>query len=138
MADCKSGHTFKNWARTLEFKPRQFCKPKTEARIVEVVREARNRKGCVRTQGAGHSFSQLRPTNDTLVSLDDMDHSTMRISGTEATVSAGIRLKDLIRASPARTWRSGTWGRSPSSRSQARPPLELTAPASPSGASRPR
>jgi hypothetical protein len=97
MADCKSGHTFRNWARTLEFKPRRFCKPKTEDRIVEIVQEARTGKGCVRTQGAGHSFSQLLPTNDTLLSLDDMDHDVMVVTnGTEVNVSAGIRMKDLI------------------------------------------
>jgi FAD/FMN-containing dehydrogenase len=97
MADCKSGHTFRNWARTLEFKPRRFCKPRTENRIVEIVREARAGQGCVRTQGAGHSFSQLLPTSDTLVSLDDMDHDTMVVTnGTEVNVSAGIRLKDLL------------------------------------------
>lgn len=97
MADCKAGHTFRNWSRTLEFKPRRFCKPRTEERIVEIVQEARAAKGCVRTQGAGHSFSQLLPTNDTLVSLDDMDHDVMIIAdGTEVNVSAGIRLKDLL------------------------------------------
>jgi FAD/FMN-containing dehydrogenase len=98
MSDCRSGHVFTNWARTLEFKPRQFCKPRTEAAIVEIVNEARRTHGCVRTQGAGHSFSQLLATNDTLVSLDEMDqNNTYRIdNGTEVSVSAGIRLKDLI------------------------------------------
>jgi FAD/FMN-containing dehydrogenase len=97
MADCKSGHTFRNWSRTLEFKPRRFCRPRTEERIAEIVREARAAKGCVRTQGAGHSFSPLLPTNDTLLSLDDMDHDTMSVAnGREVNVSAGIRLKDLL------------------------------------------
>jgi FAD/FMN-containing dehydrogenase len=96
MNDCRTRHTFSNWSHTLEFKPRQFCKPRTEARIVEIVTDARDRRGCVRTQGAGHSFSQLLATDDTLVSLDDLDQS-LRVSGTEVTVSAGIRLKDLVK-----------------------------------------
>jgi L-gulonolactone oxidase len=53
----------------------------------------------VRVQGAGHSFSQLLPTNDTLLSLDDMDqNNTTAISSDRksVTVSAGVRLKDLI------------------------------------------
>jgi FAD/FMN-containing dehydrogenase len=98
MADCKSGHRFKNWARTLEFKPRQFCKPETEQKIVEIVRDARARHGCVRTQGAGHSFSQLLPTDDTLVSLDDMDNDSIVVQGKDVRVPAGMRLKDLIQA----------------------------------------
>jgi FAD/FMN-containing dehydrogenase len=98
MADCKTGHKFKNWAHTLEFKPRQFCKPKTEQRITEIVKEARARHGCVRTQGAGHSFSQLLPTDDTLVSLDDMDNEWIAVHGKEVRVPAGMRIKDLIKA----------------------------------------
>jgi FAD/FMN-containing dehydrogenase len=98
MAECRSGHRFKNWARTLEFKPRQFCKPETEQKIVEIVRDARARHGCVRTQGAGHSFSQLLPTDDTLVSLDDMDNDSIVVQGKDVKVPAGMRLKDLIQA----------------------------------------
>ena len=98
MADCKTGHKFKNWSHTLKFKPRQFCKPKTEQRIAEIVKEARARHGCVRTQGAGHSFSQLLPTDDTLVSLDDMDNEWIAVQGKEVRVPAGMRLKDLVKA----------------------------------------
>jgi len=96
MADCTTRHTFRNWAHTLEFSAARFCKPRTEARVREIVKEVADRNGCVRTQGAGHSFSQLLPTDDTLLSLDDMDHSALSVSGTEVTVSAGIRLKHLI------------------------------------------
>jgi FAD/FMN-containing dehydrogenase len=98
MGDCKTGHKFKNWAHTLEFKPRRFCKPKTEQRIAEIVQEARAMHGCVRVQGAGHSFSQLLPTDDTLVSLDDMDNEWIAVHGKEVRVPAGMRLKDLIKA----------------------------------------
>jgi FAD/FMN-containing dehydrogenase len=98
MADCKSGHRFQNWAHTLEFKPRQFCRPKTEHSITEIVKEARARGGRVKTQGAGHSFSQLLPTDDTLVSLDDMDNEWIGVQGKQVRVPAGMRLKDLIMA----------------------------------------
>jgi len=95
MADCRSRHTFRNWSRTLKFEVHQFCKPKTEARIVEIVKQARGAGGCVRTQGAGHSFSQLLPTDDTLISLDDLG-GDIHVQGTRVRAPAGMRLKDLI------------------------------------------
>jgi FAD/FMN-containing dehydrogenase len=98
MAECKTGHRFRNWAHTLEFKPRQFCKPKTEDALAAIVQAARARGGAVKTQGAGHSFSQLLPTDDTLVSLDDMDNEWIGVHQREVRVPAGMRLKDLIKA----------------------------------------
>jgi FAD/FMN-containing dehydrogenase len=98
MAECKSGHRFENWAHTLEFKPRQFCRPKTEQAIADIVKDVRTSRGCVRTQGAGHSFSQLLPTNDTLVSLDEMNNDWIAAQGNDVRVPAGMRLRDLIRA----------------------------------------
>lgn len=99
MAECKTGHRFTNWAHTLEFKPRQFCKPKTQQALAGIVQAARARGGRVKTQGAGHSFSQLLPTDDTLVSLDDMQNDWIGVMpGGRVRVPGGKRLKDLIRA----------------------------------------
>ena len=103
MADCKRKHRFENWSNSLKFRPERFCAPKTEARIIEIVREASTRGTKVRTQGAGHSFSQLLATPDTLVSLDEMDvledlDRAIRVNGQQATVPAGARLKHLIPA----------------------------------------
>ena len=103
MADCKRNHKFENWSHSLKFRPDRFCEPRTEARISEIVREASRSGKKVRTQGAGHSFSQLLATADTLVSLDEMDvlrdlDQAIRVSGQQATVPAGARLKHLIPA----------------------------------------
>jgi FAD/FMN-containing dehydrogenase len=40
----------------------------------------------------------LLPTNDTLVSLDDMNNDWIKVSGKEVTLPAGMRLKDLVKA----------------------------------------
>lgn len=103
MANCDSKHTFQNWSHTLEFRPRQFCKPRTEAEVVDLVNAARARSGCLRTQGAGHSFSQLLPTEDTLVSLDDLDDGGLEVGqDQQVTVSAGARIKELVQRLAAR------------------------------------
>lgn len=95
MLKCQANHIFRNWAQTLKFRPKRLCMPETEADVVALVKEAGNQGKTVRTQGAGHSFSQLLATDDTLVSLDDMP-TAVSVNGKLATVSAGIRLKDLI------------------------------------------
>ncbi len=88
-------HTFRNWSRTVTFNVNEFKKPKNEAEVVQLVKDARDNQKLVRVQGAGHSFSQLVTTNDVLVSLDDIP-DTCTVNGTQATVNGGIRLKELI------------------------------------------
>jgi L-gulono-1,4-lactone dehydrogenase len=90
-----TGHTFENWSHTISFRPRRFCEPRTEADVVAVVRDALATKTHVRTQGAGHSFAQLLPTSDTLLTLDDLS-VPITVDGHRVTVSGGIRLKNLI------------------------------------------
>jgi L-gulono-1,4-lactone dehydrogenase len=92
---CDTAHAFENWAHTIDFRPRRFCRPRTEAEVVAIIKDALATSTHVRTQGAGHSFSQLLPTSDTLVTLDDLQGS-VSVDGTRATVSGGIRLKNLI------------------------------------------
>jgi L-gulonolactone oxidase len=92
---CDTSHEFENWAHTIEFRPRRFCRPRTEAEVVAIVKDALATGTHVRTQGAGHSFSQLLPTSDTLVTLDDLQGS-VSVDSNHVTVSGGIRLKNLI------------------------------------------
>lgn len=94
-APCETSHTFDNWAGTIRFQPRRFCRPTTEAQVVAIVKDALAGGTRVRTQGAGHSFSQLLPTSDTLVSLDDLE-VPVSADGGRVTVSGGMRLKRLI------------------------------------------
>jgi FAD/FMN-containing dehydrogenase len=93
---CFTSHTFDNWSRTIRFRPRRFCRPRTEAEVVAVVKNALQSGTHVRTQGAGHSFSQLLATSDTLVTLDDL-RGPISVDGHRVTVPGGIRLKRLIR-----------------------------------------
>ncbi len=88
-------HTFRNWSRTVTFTANEFLKPTSEAQIAQIVTTAAAQGKCVRTTGAGHSFSQILTTNDTLVSLDDIP-DTCTVSGSLATVNGGVRLKNLI------------------------------------------
>src|SRR5688500_14241112 len=60
-----TSHTFDNWSHTIRFHPRRFSRPRTEAHVVAIVKDALQSGTHVRTQGAGHSFSQLLATNDT-------------------------------------------------------------------------
>jgi FAD/FMN-containing dehydrogenase len=90
-----SSHAFENWAHTIQFRPERFCLPRTEEQIADFVKEARDAGKCVRTQGAGHSFSQLLHTSDTLVSLDRFERP-ITVQGDRVTVSGGMRLKCAI------------------------------------------
>ena len=92
---CSTSHTFENWSHTISFQPRRFCRPRTEAEVVAIVKDALAMKSHVRTQGAGHSFAQLLPTSDTLLTLDDLS-IPITVEGHRATVPGGIRLKNLI------------------------------------------
>ena len=100
MIKCSENHTFENWAKTLKFKPKNFCEPKTEQDVVDIVRAARTAKTCVRVQGAehSHSWSQFVVTTDTLVNLDNLNKPLIAdILNNRFTFQAGIRIKDLVK-----------------------------------------
>jgi L-gulonolactone oxidase len=97
MADCKSNHTFENWAHTLKFKPERFCEPDTEADVINIVKDALASGGSVRPQGGGHSWSHFVVTDKTLVQLDHLNKGLIAdVLNRRYTVQAGIRLKELI------------------------------------------
>lgn len=60
-------HEWKNWSGNQRSSPNCFATPGTEEELADVVARARP---VVRVVGAGHSFSAIVPTNDTLISLD--------------------------------------------------------------------
>jgi FAD/FMN-containing dehydrogenase len=100
MIKCRENHTFENWAKTLTFRPKRFCQPKTEQDVVDIVNAARAEGTCVRVQGAerSHSWSQFTVTNDTLVNLDKLNKPLIAdILKKRYTVQAGIRIKDLVK-----------------------------------------
>jgi FAD-linked oxidoreductase len=82
-----------NWAANQTCHPAVRAAPASEAELIDVLRQAR---GVVRAVGAGHSFSAVVPTDDTLISTDLLAglvaHSAEKH---QATVLAGTRLHDL-------------------------------------------
>lgn len=61
--------TWSNWSGSVAASPAQIARPKTEAELATLVREARK----VRVVGAGHSFMPLCETDGTLISMSDME-----------------------------------------------------------------
>jgi FAD/FMN-containing dehydrogenase len=89
---------FNNWDSTIICFPDNYFQPRTEAEVVEIVKDAYKRGVVVRTFGAGHSWSPLVPTDDTLINLDNLDKAVAIDKGRmRASVQAGIRIKNLIK-----------------------------------------
>lgn len=82
-----------NWAGNQSCNPAFRAAPASEAELVDVLRNAR---GVVRAVGAGHSFSPVVPTDDTLVSTDLLagliGHDEALL---QADIWAGTRMHDL-------------------------------------------
>ncbi|MGH8529368.1 MAG: D-arabinono-1,4-lactone oxidase [Nevskiales bacterium] len=84
---------WRNWSGSQMTLPKQWLTPQSEQSLIEVLRAA---SGTVRVTGASHSFSALCATDDTLLSLDDMQglisHDAEKL---QARVWAGTRLREL-------------------------------------------
>jgi FAD/FMN-containing dehydrogenase len=93
---CKTGKTFKNWAETIEFKPKFYCHPKNAAVALSIVERAATNNEHVRIQGNGHSWSQFIQTRDNLVQLDLMGDAVTAEAGNTVFMNAGIKLKKLV------------------------------------------
>jgi FAD/FMN-containing dehydrogenase len=93
---CTSNHVFHNWAQTITCKPDQFCQPKTEREVQQLVQQALKNGKHVRTVGAGHSWAPLVLTQDVLINLDELTQVTTDKIALTAQAQAGIRLKDLM------------------------------------------
>lgn len=82
-----------NWAGNQSCHPAVRAVPTTEAELVDVLTGA---KGVVRAVGAGHSFSAVVPTDDTLVSTDLLSgligHDKEK---QQAQIWAGTRMHDV-------------------------------------------
>lgn len=64
--------TWKNWSGRVTCAPAAIALPRDEAELARLVRDAAGRGAVVRAAGSGHSFSDLVPTDGTVVSLDAM------------------------------------------------------------------
>jgi FAD-linked oxidoreductase len=89
----RKGIRWRNWSGSQDCLPSERLAPKTIAELQQRVADAR---GTVRAVGAGHSFTALVPTDDTILSLGRIsgvaDHSS---ETTQATIYAGTRIADL-------------------------------------------
>ena len=84
-----------NWSGSVKAQPAQWAKPKTVAELSALVRQANK----VRVVGAGHSFMPLVHTDDTLISLADLE-GKIEIAADRKTVwaPAGWSLDKLTEA----------------------------------------
>jgi len=98
MSDCDTDFEFNNWDQSLSCAPKFYCEPRSEAEVVDLVKQTYDRRGVIRTFGAGHSWSPVVLTSDTLINLDHLkrlvsiDQAQMR-----ATIQAGARIKHVIK-----------------------------------------
>ena len=82
-----------NWAGNQSCQPAHRPAP---ASIDELINALKNAKGTVRAVGAGHSFSAVVPTDDTLIATDLLSGIISHDSATNtAQVLSGTRLHDL-------------------------------------------
>ena len=86
---------WKNWSEVQQCQAQSLATPADEQALCELLRKP---GGTVRCVGAGHSFTALVPTNDTIVSLERMagvlSHDK---AGMTATLRAGTRLAMISR-----------------------------------------
>lgn len=79
-----------NWAGNQSCLPKWRNAPATDDQLIEALKSA---KGTVKAVGAGHSFSAVVPTDDTMISMDLMSglvsHDADKL---QATLRAGTRL----------------------------------------------
>lgn len=84
---------WQNWSGSQTSRPAAWLKPRDEAELAHKLQTVR---GNIRVTGAGHSFSALCKTSDTLVSIDGLKGVISHDPETQqATIWAGSRLHDL-------------------------------------------
>jgi L-gulono-1,4-lactone dehydrogenase len=87
---------WRNWSRELSCVPAAIEHPESREDVVAAVGRATDAGRAVRVAGAGHSFTELVPTDGTLLLLDRMDRvlDVDRDSGL-VRVQAGITIHEL-------------------------------------------
>ena len=91
--EAPAARAWRNWSGYQTANPKAWLEPADEA---ELIAQLKGAQGNVRVTGAGHSFSALCKTDDTLVSLDRLKGIVAHDPQTlQATVWAGTRLRDL-------------------------------------------
>lgn len=85
-----------NWAGNQVCYPAERMRPRNEAALVALLRES---NGKIRAVGAGHSFSALVPTDETMLSMARFRGvKNINYETKEVTVGAGTRLAELSKS----------------------------------------
>ncbi len=84
----------KNWAGNQRCVPTQVHRPRFTDDVAAIVRAAAAAGERVKVIGGAHSFTDTAMTDGHLLSLDLMSQ-ILSVNGTDVTVQAGIRLRDL-------------------------------------------
>lgn len=88
---------WENWSGRVKCEPAAIERPETEAELVALVEEHAP-DGTIRVAGAGHSFTDVVPTDDVLVSLEDYTGlAAVDEERGQVTVRAGTVLAELSR-----------------------------------------
>ncbi|EAQ66383.1 probable oxidoreductase [Marinomonas sp. MED121] len=84
---------WRNWSGSQECFPQSRIAPKNLTELQQIITQT---KGHIRPVGAGHSFSPLVPTQDTILSLSRMTGVISHDESTnQAVIMAGTRLGDI-------------------------------------------
>ena len=86
---------FRNWSRSVEFSPREIVSPSSIEKLQEIVLRSSREQTRVRVVGAGHSFTPLIETSQTLVRIDELKTIGECDAAGVVPVGAGVRLWEL-------------------------------------------
>jgi len=90
--------SWRNWGGTASCEPTVLARPETEADLRELVASSVDAGDTVRIVGSGHSFTELVPTDDVLLSLERFTGVVaVDRDAEEVTVRAGTTLATLNR-----------------------------------------
>jgi FAD-linked oxidoreductase len=88
----RNTQSWSNWSGSQKCQPRELLRPATEDELADTIRQT---PGRLRVAGAGHSFSALVPTSETLISLERIAGIRGTTDDHRATCGAGTTIRDL-------------------------------------------
>lgn len=87
--------SWENWSGRVACEPAEVRTPATEGELVDLI-SASDPAQTIRVAGAGHSFTDLVPTDDLLISLEEYTGiEAVDVDAHRATIRAGTVLEDL-------------------------------------------
>ena len=102
---------FTNWMGNVTSSPLSISYPTTEIDVVQIVQRAVAAGHRVRVVGSGHSWTPLVATDETLVSLDNMQGIiAINASKQTARVKAGTKIRTLAQGLLAQGWSLENFG----------------------------